>query len=111
MSLEDGKVAVLELRRLLYELKDLGPEIGIRIRLMGELWQQHYCSIVAIGEKELTLKEEHSGLPVYVPDLTEIIQFELSNSFKHYQPHFHYTVAAFFVTLDGKDSVNISEGI
>jgi hypothetical protein len=110
MSLEDGKVSVLELRRLLYELKDLRPDICIRLRFIGELWQQHYCTIALIGEKHLMLEEEHSHLPVYVPELTAIVQFELSNSFKHYQPHFHYTVAAFFVTLDNQDPI-ISEKI
>lgn len=93
MNLENCKVSVPELRQLLCDVKVLRPDIGVRLRLLGDLWQQYYFLILRIGENDLTLKEEHSDRSIHIPDFNLIVQFELSNTFKQYQPHFHYSVA------------------
>jgi hypothetical protein len=64
------------------------------------LWQPYYSTIFQIGERDLMLIEETSGDFIYIPDFNAIIQFELSNSFRQYQPHFHYTVTGVIVNPD-----------
>jgi hypothetical protein len=90
-------VSVLELKRLLYALKDLRPDICIRFRLMGEMWQVNHLRIVNIREKGVTLKDEELNELVVVPELNNVMQFELDRAFQQYQPHFHYPVDPAFV--------------
>jgi hypothetical protein len=86
-----NKVSVSELRRMLFELKALRPDIHIRFRLIGELWQPLYCQVALLTDKGVALNNADRKLLI-IPDLKDVMQFELEQVFQKYQPHFHYTI-------------------
>lgn len=94
-----NQIPILEFKRLLQEIRDLSPDISIRMRLMGEMWQPAYLRIFQLTEKGVALYEELSRKLIMISDLTQVMQFELDQGFKQYQPHFHYSVDPAFVTL------------
>lgn len=90
--MDSRKVAVLELRRLLIELKEHRPDICIRYRLMGQMWAQNFSRVIEVSDRGVLLHDEHSNRHVSISDLSKIMQFELDKSFQSYQPHNHYDV-------------------
>ena len=86
-----NKVSVPELRRLLFELKALRPDICIRFRLLGELWQPLHCQVALLTDKGVALNDAERKL-IIIPDLKDVMQFELEQVFQKYQPHFHYSI-------------------
>jgi hypothetical protein len=85
-------MSVLELRRLLYALKDSRPDICLRFRLVGEMWQNGYLRLLSVTEKGAALCDDRLSKLVYIHDLCNVMQFELDRAFQQYQPHFHYSV-------------------
>jgi hypothetical protein len=85
-------IPVLELRKLLFEIRDKRPDICIRFRMLGEHWGTHFMRILALTEKGAVLNEEGSKRLFHIPDLFNVIQFEIDRTFQAYQPHFHYLV-------------------
>lgn len=83
-------VQIPELRRLLTELKDLSPNVHIRFRFIGEMWQSNHCRIIQVTDKGVVLNDEKTNTLIFVKDLKKIIQFELEQPFRDFQPHFHY---------------------
>ena len=83
---------MLELRRLLFEIKDLRPDICVRFRFMGEMWQTHFHRVIKLTEKGVVLNDEKSNKLVFVQDLNQVMQFEMDQTFQKFQPHHHYTV-------------------
>jgi hypothetical protein len=92
MTKNNDSVPVLALRRLLHDLKDLRPDIGVRFRLIGEMWQPNHTRIIQLTEKGVALNDERSNKLIFVRDLLNVMQFELDRTFQQYQPHFHYNV-------------------
>ena len=86
------KVAVLELRRLLIELREHRPDICIRYRMMGQMWAQNFSRVVHVTDHGVLLNDETINKLRTIPDLSQIIQFELDKAFQSYQPYFHYEV-------------------
>ncbi|MDQ2658344.1 MAG: hypothetical protein M3Y60_13060 [Bacteroidota bacterium] len=86
------KVAVLNLRRLLVELKEHRPDICIRHRLIGQMWATNFLRVIQVTESGVLLNDEVSNKVHTITDLSHIMQFELDKSFQLYQPHFHYDV-------------------
>ncbi|MEX1239921.1 MAG: hypothetical protein WEB30_09390 [Cyclobacteriaceae bacterium] len=95
--IRDNIVPFLELKRLLYELQDLRPDISFRYRLMGEMWQPNFLRIMQINEKGAVLIEETSKKLVIIQNLSNVMQFELDHPFRQYEAHNHYTVEATLV--------------
>jgi hypothetical protein len=89
---EPVKVAVLELRRLLIELKEHRPDICIRYRLIGQMWAQNFLRVVNITSNGVLLNDETLNKLITISDLSQIMQFELDKPFQAFQPYFHYTV-------------------
>jgi hypothetical protein len=85
-------ISVLELKRLLVELKDKRPDICFRYRLLGEMWKPHFMRIIDINEKGAVLNDETNNKLIFLPDFTQVMQFELDAKFQQFQPHFHYDV-------------------
>lgn len=85
-------VSVLELRRLLVEIKDKRPDICVRFRLIGEMWQNIHYRVVGITEKGAVLNDEHTNKLIFINDITQVMQFEVDQRFQQYQPHYHYDV-------------------
>lgn len=89
-------VTILELRRLLIDLKDKRPDIGIRLRLMGSMWFVNFNTITAINEKGAMLSDD-AGNVCTIPDLYNVIQFEIDSPFQQFRPFHHYNVV-----IDGR---------
>jgi hypothetical protein len=92
LTTKNNPVSVLELRRLLYELNDLRPDICVRFRLIGEMWMTTHVRIVKLTEKGVALNDERLNKLIFIQDLKDVMQFELDQAFQQYQPHFHYPV-------------------
>lgn len=86
------EISVLDLRRLLFDLKKHGRGGCIRFRLLGEMWQLRHSKVLNITEHGAAFIEEGTNKLIFVQDLTSVIQFELDGPFQNYRPHFHYTV-------------------
>ena len=89
---DKGLVSVIELRRLLVELKEKRPDICFRYRLLGELWSQQFMRVMLVTEKGVILNEENSNKLGSISDLSNIMQFELDNRFQDFEPYYHYEV-------------------
>lgn len=85
-------ISVLELKRLLVDLKEKRPDICIRYRLLGEMWVVNSMRVVMITEKGVMLNDEQNNRMINLPDLSSIMQFEIDAPFMGFQPHFHYNV-------------------
>ncbi len=88
-------ISVLELKRLLVDLKDKRPDICFRYRLLGEMWVTHCIRVLYVGERSLLLNDEVNNRLISLSDLSAIMQFELDAPFQGFQPHFHYNVSNF----------------
>ena len=87
-----SQISVLELKRLLIELKEYRPDICVRYRLMGEMWSSSFMEIVMVTDRGILLNDESTNRLVSLSDLSTVIQFEIDNRFRDFQPHFHYDV-------------------
>jgi hypothetical protein len=92
MNTTSTGINVLELKRLLFALKDSNSGICIRFRLLGEMWQINHSKILQVTEKGVALVDDTTNKLIFIQDLTVIMQFEIDKTFQNYQPHFHYTV-------------------
>jgi hypothetical protein len=82
----------LQLRQILIDILEHAPNVCVRFRLTGELWQTHMVKIVSVTEDRILVRDESISKLISIP-IHRIIQFELDNKFKVLQPHFHYEVA------------------
>ena len=87
-----SQIPIIEFKRLLHQLRDHRPDIGIRVRMMGEMWKSSHFNVFQVTEKGVILCDDATKKLVMVPDLTQVMQFELDQSFQQYEPHFHYSV-------------------
>ena len=85
-------ISVLELRRLLVDLRTKRPDICIRYRLLGEMWGMNALKVIHVTEKGAILNDETRGKIINLSDLTFIMQFEIDAPFQGFEPHFHYNV-------------------
>lgn len=86
------KIPVIELRRLLVELQEHRPDICVRYRLIGKMWMPNFLRITRVTDHGIVLNDESSKKVVMLPDLSQIIQFEIDKAFQLYQPYFHYEI-------------------
>ena len=85
-------ISVIELKRLLIELKEKRPGICIRFRLLGELWAKSFSTIAAITDRGVVLKDESTNTFQAISNLSDVTQFEIDEPFQNYQPYNHYEV-------------------
>jgi hypothetical protein len=83
-------ITVSQLKQFLCELRY--SHVHIRIRLMGQLWQQNFMQIVSFADDGVLLRNAVTGNYVNIAPLSNVMQFEIDQVFKNYQPHFHYDV-------------------
>ncbi len=88
----DSLISVSELRRLLVTISDCRVELGLRYRLMGEMWEPSYMKILGLTDFGLLLNDETKNRVIVIRDLSQIMQFEIDAAFHNYQPYFHYNV-------------------
>lgn len=85
-------VDVLVLRRLLFELNEHRPDICFRYRLIGKMWAPNFLRVIRVTENGVLLNDESSNKFYKLPDLSNVIQFELDKPFQTFKPYFHYDV-------------------
>jgi hypothetical protein len=85
-------ISVLELKRLLVELKEKRPDICIRYRLLGEMWVVNFTRVIHVSEHGVLLNDERGNRLVNLTDLSSVMQFEIDAPFYGFEPHFHYNV-------------------
>jgi hypothetical protein len=90
--MQESQVQFLELRRLLYELKDQRPDICVRFRLIGEMWQNSFSRVIKLTENGVVLMNESNNQAVVIKDLRELVQFEIDARYQNYHPHNHYNL-------------------
>lgn len=91
ITLNKTLISVLELRRLLVDLREKRPDIRIRFRLLGELWTVNFMQVMRVNEKGALFFDDLLGF-LSVSDLNFIMQFELEKPFRGFQPYYHYEV-------------------
>jgi hypothetical protein len=85
-------ISSLELKRLLVEIAGKRPDVCMRYRLLGEMWQRNFMRVLKVTDKGVMLNDEVKNKLLSIHDLTSIVQFEIDVKFQEYQPHFHYDV-------------------
>jgi len=85
-------ISVLELRRLLYTIADNHLETWFRYRVLGEMWQPNFFRVVQITEQGVLLNDEAANSFKCLPDLSQIVQFEIDVAVHNFLPHNHYDV-------------------
>jgi hypothetical protein len=88
-------ISVLELRRLMVELLEKRPDICIRFRLLGELWNVYFLRVMRVTGKGALLFDEQNNI-VSISDLNFVMQFEIDRPFQSFQPYYHYEVTPVF---------------
>ena len=95
ITLNKTLISMLELKRLMVDLSEKRPDICIRFRLLGELWNMTFLRVMRVPDKGAVLLDESHGL-VSVSDLNFIMQFEIDKPFQGFQPYYHYEVTPVF---------------
>jgi hypothetical protein len=85
-------VSVLELRKLLFDVRDHRVGVFVRFRRIGEMWKPNFMDIVDLNDRGAIFNDPTTNEFVFVMDLTEIMQFEIDNRFQMYEPFYHYEV-------------------
>ncbi|HWA35619.1 MAG TPA: hypothetical protein VG737_15865 [Cyclobacteriaceae bacterium] len=85
-------ISVLELRRLLADLKS-HSDICIRVRLLGKFWDNSFLQIQSITESGVRLYNPTLHKVVEIQNLQDIVQFEIDKKYQNFQPHNHYDVS------------------
>jgi hypothetical protein len=85
-------ISVLELKRLLVDLQSKRPDICIRYRLLGEMWEVNSMRVIHVTEKGAILNDETRNKLVNLQDISSVMQFEIDAPFQGFQPHYHYNV-------------------
>lgn len=84
-------LTTLELKQSLIALKEHAPNTCIRLRMLGEMWQEFFQRITSISEERVLLHDEvKNRLQSFA--IGQVMQFEIDRKFRELQPHNHYTV-------------------
>ena len=92
MLMIQNQVSIPELHLLLRSIIDLRPNVLIRFRLIGELWQTNFLRVVRLEENSAVFYDERNDRNALISDIKSFMQFELDSHFQQYEPHFHYTI-------------------
>jgi hypothetical protein len=92
MDRTNNLISVIELKRLLIDLKEKRPGICVRFRLMGELWARNFMSIAGVTDKGVVLKDSPNNNFIAISNLSDIMQFEIDEPFQGFRPYNHYDI-------------------
>jgi len=88
-----GVVDLLELKQLLTRLSDNSKlVVYFRFRLSGERWYPNFTKVLSLTDTGVTVVDSSTAKVVTIPDLIDIVQFEIDDRFYNYRPCFHYEV-------------------
>lgn len=92
MNTTSNLISALELRRLLYTIVDNHSGASFRYRVLGEMWQTNFFRVVQITEQGVLLIDELTNSFKSLPDLSQIVQFEIDVAVHGFLAHNHYDV-------------------
>lgn len=95
ISLNKTLISALELKRLMVDLKEKRPDICIRFRVLGEMWNSNFMRVGHVNDKGVLLFDEGNNL-VSLSDLNFVMQFEIEKPFQSFQPYYHYEVTPYY---------------
>ena len=95
ISLRKTLISALELKRLMIDLLEKRPDICIRFRLLGEMWNVTFMQVMRVSERGVLLFDENNNL-LSINDLNFVMQFEIDKPFQAFQPYYHYEVAPYY---------------
>jgi hypothetical protein len=95
ISLRKTLISALELKRLMVDLLEKRPDICIRFRLLGEMWNVTFMQVMRVSDRGVLLFDENNNL-VSINDLNFVMQFEIDKPFQAFQPYFHYEVSPYY---------------
>jgi hypothetical protein len=84
----------VELKQLLVALRD-SHNIGVRYRVMGEMWGNYFLLVTSVDDRNAILYDELNN-KYHTVDVKIIVQFELDSRYRNFQPNFHYDVTHTF---------------
>jgi hypothetical protein len=84
-------IGIIEFKRLLIDLAEKRPDISIRYRQIGHLWNNGFYALKKVLEEDVIFVEPERQMEIRVP-IKNIMQIELDGSFQTYRPNFHYTI-------------------
>src|SRR3712207_2330467 len=88
---DNSTVSILEVRRLLMELRDRAPHVHIRFRLIGEMWQNFFLQVITVTDTVAILMNPGTKQVSFI-EFNKIMQFELESRYQFYHPFNHYHV-------------------
>jgi hypothetical protein len=83
--------SALQLKQLLIDIAEHTSHVCVRFRLLGEMWQTHMVRVISVSESRALVNDEIRNKLISI-DLNFVMQFEIDNKFKGFQPYFHYEV-------------------
>jgi hypothetical protein len=95
ISLRKTLISALELKRLMVDLLEKRPDICIRFRLLGEMWNVTFMQVMKVSDRGVLLFDENNNL-VSINDLNFVMQFEIDKPFQAFQPYYHYEVSPYY---------------
>lgn len=85
-------ISVVELKRLLQEIKDSRSDVSIRLRILGRMWHSNFMKVFIVTANGAVLIDQITNATEIVNNLSDIIQFELDSRYHNFQPFYHYSV-------------------
>lgn len=91
-SLKDATTFSLShLKQALFDIKEHGPNVCVRFRFIGQMWQPNFVRIVNLTDTRVLVSDEVKNQLISF-ELNHVMQFEIDHRFKGLEPHNHYNV-------------------
>jgi hypothetical protein len=88
------KVSTPEFKKLLFAINDRRPDVRIRIRVIGKMWSECFCTVESVTQIQATFYNIYKQTSYQLSNFEEVVQFELECSFFRYQAFYHYQVVS-----------------
>jgi hypothetical protein len=92
MDRTNNPITTPYLRHLLSDLDGRRQTVGIRFRILGEMWKPNFMRLVRLTDRGAIFMDESTQEFVFVPELMDIVQVEVEDRLLDLEPHFHYEV-------------------
>jgi hypothetical protein len=94
MEATTSVISVSDLKKLLFSMAQENYNVCIRYRTLGQLWYPNFLRIIkVVGDKRVMFHDETRKRLISIPDLSNIIQFELDGKIYPFEPNYHYQVS------------------
>jgi hypothetical protein len=85
-------VSIDELKKLLHEFDEKRANVLVRFRLMGQMWSERFMKVIKVTDAGAFFDDSGTRQYVHVPDLRNVIQFEIDTGWNSFQPYYHYQI-------------------